>query len=67
MKAYIIKQESTKTHFITSDIIDVLNMIENVSDHTPILITTKVLTVEEFRSELKLIQALNMSLTPPPR
>lgn len=67
MKAYIIKQESTKTHFITSDIIDVLNMIENVSDHTPILITTKVLTVEEFRSELKLIQVLNMTLTPPPR
>lgn len=65
MIAYIIEQMSTKTHFVTSDLLDVFDAIGKVTDHTPILITTKELTVAEFEKELKYIQALNMSITIP--
>ena len=65
MIAYIIEQLSTKTHFITSDLLDVFDAIGKVTDGTPILITTKELTVGEFEKETKYIQALNMSIKIP--
>lgn len=65
MIAYIIKQESTKTLFVTSDLIDVFDAIGKVTDHTPVLITTKELTVAEFEKEVKYIQALNMTIKNP--
>lgn len=65
MIAYIIEQATTKKHFITSDLMDVFEAIEKVTDGTPILITTKELTVAEFEKEIKYIQALNMSIKLP--
>lgn len=64
MKAYIVKQEGTGTHFITVDIIDILNIIELPSD-SPVTIHTKELTKEELVLELEYIRALNMSITIP--
>lgn len=65
MIAYIIEQLSTKTNFITSDFLDVLDAIGKVTDGTPVLITTKELTVAEFEKETKYIQTLNMSIKMP--
>ena len=55
MIAYKIEQPSTKTQFMTSDILDVFGVIEKVSDGTPVQITTKELTVKEYEDEVKLL------------
>ena len=60
MIAYKIEQITTKTSFMTSDMMDVFEAIEKVTDGTPILITTKELTVLEFEKEVKELQALNL-------
>lgn len=65
MVAYIVEQESTKTRFITSDIIDVFNTIEKVTDGSPVLITTKELSVPEFEEKVKFFAVLNISMNPP--
>jgi len=62
MIAYRIEQESTKTKLITSDILDVFNAIEKVTDGTPVLITTKELSVTEYENEVKLLAVLNISM-----
>lgn len=62
MIAYKIEQPSTKTKFMTSDILDVFGVIEKVSDGTPVLITTKELTVAEYEEEVKLLSILNLSM-----
>lgn len=66
MIAYKIEQLSTKTRIITSDILDVFNAIEKVTDGTPVMITTKELSVAEFNEEASLLAILNMSMNPIP-
>ena len=63
MIAYKIEQQSTKTIYLTSDLLDVFDTIGTVSDGTPVLITTKELTVAEFENEVKII-AVNNQTTP---
>ena len=65
MIAYVIEQLSTKTKFITSDILDVWTAIEKVTDGTPVLITTKELSVTEFKEQVELFAVLNLSIKTP--
>jgi hypothetical protein len=62
MIAYRIEQESTRTNIITSDIFDVWDAIEKVTDGTPVKITTKELSVNEYEDEARLLATLNMSM-----
>lgn len=62
MLAYRIEQESTKTKIITSDILDVFNVVEKVTDGTPVMITTKEMSVEQFNTEARFLAALNLSM-----
>lgn len=62
MIAYLIEQVSTKTKFITSDILDVFNAVEKVTDGTPVQITTKELSVAEYESEVRMLAALKMTI-----
>lgn len=66
MIAYLIEQASTKTKFITSDILDVFNTVEKVTDGTPVQITTKELSVAEYESEVRMLAALKMTIKPIP-
>ena len=66
MIAYRIEQPSTKTNIITSDILDVFNIIEKVTDGTPVMITTKELSVAEYENEVKFIATMNLSMQPIP-
>jgi hypothetical protein len=63
MIAYKIEQKSTKTIYLTSDLLDVFDTIGMVSDGTPVLITTKELTVAEFENEVKIIAVNNQKTT----
>lgn len=66
MIAYLIEQVSTKTKFITSDILDVFNAVEKVTDGTPVQITTKELSVAEYEDEVRMLAALKMTIKPIP-
>ncbi|MEI7504854.1 MAG: hypothetical protein WCJ61_16385 [Paludibacter sp.] len=63
MIAYKIEHQSTKTIYLTSDLLDVFDTIGKVSDGTPVLITTKELTVAEFENEVKIIAVTNQTIT----
>jgi hypothetical protein len=63
MIAYKIEQTSTNSIYLTSDLLDVFNTIGIVSDGTPVLITTKELTVAEFENELKMIAINNQTIS----
>lgn len=63
MIAYKIEQASTNTNYITSDLLDVFDKIGTVTDGTPVLITTKELTVAEFENEVKMIAINNQKIT----
>lgn len=65
MVAYQVEQASTKTKFITSDILDVWTAIEKVTDGTPVQITTKELSVTEFNQQVELLAVLNLSIKTP--
>ena len=61
MIAYKIEQNSTCTIYLTSDLLDVFDTVGTVSDGTPVLITTKELTVAEFENEVKMIALTNQT------
>jgi len=63
MIAYKIEQTSTNSIYLTSDLKDVFDTIGKVSDGTPVLITTKELTVSEFENELKMIAINNQTIS----
>ena len=63
MTAYYIQQNSTNINYLTSDLLDVLETIGTVTDGTPVMISTKELSVTEFENEVKLI-AINNQTTP---
>jgi len=65
MKAFIIQQESTRTHYITTDFMDVWNELDKSPDGEPMTITPKEMTVPEYENEVKLIAALNLSIKTP--
>ena len=62
MIAYKIEQNSTGTIYLTSDLMDVFDTIGAVTDGTPVLITTKELTVTEFENEVKRIAISNQTM-----
>ena len=46
---------------------DVFNVIEKVTDGTPVKITTKELTVAEYEKEVKLLAVMNLSMKEIPK
>jgi len=65
MKTYRIEHPPTKTDFMTTDLIDVLNEMEAVPDGETISITIKEMTSKEFEDVARERAILKLSIKTP--
>ena len=53
MKTYRIQRNESKTDFLTTDFMDIWNVLEKTTDGEDVIITPREMTVSEFNNEIK--------------